>query len=144
MDNAMECAVLEREEIAGRASANLEQALDENEGLLSPFTAAVELLHEFRLMASAMVPTDKSTQDDLVQEMALGALTANEPHPASYYLWLGACRAKDYLRWWIEPMRLRPNLTPAERKALKEQDEVLERADKAADERRIAHFEYAR
>ena len=38
-------------------------------GLLEPHVAAVKLLPDFRALARQLAPHDRSTQDDLVQEM---------------------------------------------------------------------------
>lgn len=78
----------------------------EDEPLVEPRAAAVELLGEFKYIAAALSPRDKSTQDDLVQEMCLAALECAQPNRLSYYLWLAGWRAKDYLRWWLTPMKL--------------------------------------
>jgi len=94
----------EEQELCLRVTANLERALDERDGMLSPREAAVQLLHEFTVIARAMWPQDKSTQDDLVQEMAHAALRCREPNTPSFYCSLGAWRARDYLRWWLLPM----------------------------------------
>lgn len=77
----------------------------EDEALLEPRMAAVELLTEFKRLATALSPHDRSTQDDLLQEMCLAALECSQPNQRSYYLWLAGWRAKDYLRWWLTPIK---------------------------------------
>ena len=77
----------------------------EDEAVLEPRKAAVELLNEFRRLAAALSPRDRSTQDDLLQEMCLAALECSQPNQRSYYLWLAGWRAKDYLRWWLTPIK---------------------------------------
>lgn len=110
-----ECEPLsEAHEISAKTAENLEAALAGREGLLTPRAAAVELLHEFKLIACALWPDDRSTQDDLVQEMALGALQVRDEHEPGFYCRLGAWRARDYLRWWLIPMYKRKGLEPSE------------------------------
>ncbi|HYG77808.1 MAG TPA: hypothetical protein VEK08_22570 [Planctomycetota bacterium] len=106
--------------ISAQAAENLERSLDAGDGRLHPRDAAVELLHEFTVIARAMWPQDKSIQDDLVQEMALAAIHCREPHTPSFYCSLGAWRARDYLRWWLIPIYKRQGLDP---------DAVLKRID---------------
>ena len=88
------------------------------ESLLDPRAAAVDLLDDFQRLAAALSPRDSSTQDDLVQEMCLAALECTQPNQRSYYLWLAGWRAKDYLRWWLTPMKrneaTEPEREPAE------------------------------
>lgn len=104
----------EAHEICAKAAEHLEETLAERAGLLTPCAAAVELLHEFKLIACALWPEDRSTQDDLVQEMALAALQVSDEHEPGFYCKLGAWRARDYLRWWLIPMYKRKNLDPKE------------------------------
>ena len=40
-----------------------------------------------------------------LQEMCLAALQCSHSNERSYYLWLAGWRAKDYLRWWLTPMK---------------------------------------
>jgi hypothetical protein len=100
----------EAHEICAKAAEHLGETLAERAGLLTPGAAAVELLHEFKLIACALWPEDRSTQDDLVQEMALAALQVSDEHEPGFYCRLGAWRARDYLRWWLIPMYKRKNL----------------------------------
>jgi len=100
----------EAHEICAKAAENVEAALAEREGLLTPRAAAVELLHEFKIIAMALWPDDRSTQDDLVQEMAQAALEVKDEHEPGFYCRLGAWRARDYLRWWLVPMYKRKDL----------------------------------
>lgn len=69
-------------------------------GLLEPRVAAVELLPEFRRMAKRLARGDRSTQDDLVQEMALAALQIKTPQTRGTYLEWGSWHAAHYLEWW--------------------------------------------
>ena len=80
------------------------QALD-GDDLIEPRAAAVELLPDFKRIAAALSPRDVSTQDDLVQEMCLAALDCKHANRLTYYKWLAGWRAKDYLRWWLSPMK---------------------------------------
>ncbi|MEI6235362.1 MAG: hypothetical protein WCT04_20080 [Planctomycetota bacterium] len=68
--------------------------------LLEPTVAAVDLIDDFKRLASALRPRDPSTQDDLVQVMCQAALECSNSNERSYYMWLAGWRAKDYLRWW--------------------------------------------
>jgi hypothetical protein len=88
--------------------AEIERALERRRKpgseLLEPRVAAVELLPAFRCLARRLAPDDRSTQDDLAQEMALGALTLSKPQAREMYLILGSWRATNYLEWWRGPM----------------------------------------
>ena len=72
----------------------------DDDRMLLPRVAAVELEPEFRTLARQLAPRDKSTQDDLVQEMALACLLATEAQSRSSFRLCAVWRAKDYLRWW--------------------------------------------
>ena len=72
--------------------------------LLHPRQAAVEMLDEFRSLARHLAPGDLSTQDDLVQEMAMSALLCRQPQHRSSYRLVAVWRALDYLRWWRLPV----------------------------------------
>ena len=72
---------------------------------LHPRAAAVELQPEFRSLARQLCPRDKSTQDDLVQEMSLAVLLTREPQTASTFRLVATWRATDYLRWWRNETR---------------------------------------
>jgi hypothetical protein len=93
-----------RREAERRGNEALNELPENRTTLLMPRQAAVELQDTFRWLARALRPGDKSTQDDLVQEMSLGALNCGEPHTRSYFLQRGVSRAVDYLRWWDEPL----------------------------------------
>src|SRR5262249_15013977 len=68
--------------------------------LLAPREAAVALQPDFRALARLLSRRDRSTRDDLVQEMSLAALECAESHTRSFFLRLGFSRALNYLRWW--------------------------------------------
>lgn len=63
-----------------------------------PEEAAVAFYRGFRRIARRMAPNDRAMQDDLTQEMALGALQAGRPGPRRFFLVLAVWRAKDFLR----------------------------------------------
>jgi|GEM_PF-4573151 len=92
-------------------SATLEASIQTSAPRLEPRAASVELQSEFQRMARLISPKDRSTQDDLVQEMTLAALECGKPNTRSYYLQLGVSRALNYLRWWTRPMRRPRSLT---------------------------------
>ncbi|HEY3323163.1 MAG TPA: hypothetical protein VGP72_22105 [Planctomycetota bacterium] len=73
--------------------------------LLYPRQAAVEMLNEFRSIARQLAPKDRSTQDDLVQEMAMAALLLRQPQTRSTFRFIAAWHAQNYLVWWYRPMR---------------------------------------
>ncbi|MCY3018224.1 MAG: hypothetical protein NTW87_04225 [Planctomycetota bacterium] len=102
---------MQRRRWMGRRSAErrgheaLSELTETRMPLLEARAAAVELQDTFRLLARALRPGDNSTQDDLVQEMCLGALKCSDAlHTRSYFLQLGVARALNYLRWWDEPL----------------------------------------
>lgn len=99
--------------------------------LIYPRVAAVELLPDFRALAKQMAPRDPSTQDDLVQEMALAALLLHEPQTRSTYRLLAVWRASNYLHWWRFPM-----FTAGDKRSKKERivlpDLSLDEADERA------------
>ena len=102
--------------------------------LLEPRDAAVKLLDRFRRFARLLTPGDKSTQDDLTQEMALGALRCKLPHTRSYFVQLGVGRALNYLRWWEQPLCVPLHtITEDEEPAAPEpvESEALERCEDA-------------
>jgi len=72
----------------------------DDDRMLLPRVAALEMQDEFRTLARQIAPRDKSTQDDLVQEMALACILAPEAKSRSCFRLLAVWRAKDYLRWW--------------------------------------------
>jgi len=72
----------------------------DDDRLLLPRVAALEMQAQFRTLARQLAPRDKSTQDDLVQEMALACILATEPQSRSSFRLIAVWRAKDYLRWW--------------------------------------------
>ncbi len=77
----------------------------ESNALLHPRQAAVELQDDFRSMARQLCPRDRSTQDDLAQEMALAILLCPEPQTRSHFRLVACWRAQDYLRWWRAGLR---------------------------------------
>jgi hypothetical protein len=81
---------------------NAQPGTNERE-LIEPRVAAVKLLRDFRKLAREMAPDDWSTQDDLVQEMALAALKLRKPQRRMAYINLGYWHALDYLKWWYGP-----------------------------------------
>jgi hypothetical protein len=100
--------------------------------LFYPNVAAVELLPEFRSLARQMAPGDKSTQDDLVQEMALAALLVREPQTVSTYRFVACWRAYKYLRWWRRRM-----LKPDDKKKKREQYVLPDLSLDDADEKEV-------
>ena len=71
-----------------------------DDSLIHPRTAVMEMQDEFRSIARQLCPRDKSTQDDLVQEMSLAVLLIREPQTRSSFRLVAGWRATDYLRWW--------------------------------------------
>jgi hypothetical protein len=98
---------------------------EDDERMLLPRVAALEMEGEFRTLARHLAPRDKSTQDDLVQEMALACILAPEAKSRSCFRLMAVWRAKDYLRWW----RTQRSSDPAEADEERElTDEELEKA----------------
>jgi len=83
------------------------------EVMIEPRLAAVELIGVFKRIAAALSPTDRSTQEDLVQEMCLAMLECSKPREKRLLIQLAIWRAKDYLRWWLTPMTKQVPLSPA-------------------------------
>ena len=74
-----------------------------------PRVAAVEMANEFRSIARQLCPRDPSTQDDLVQEMALAVMLCREPQSRSTYRLCATWRAMDYIRWWRKQLDESPD-----------------------------------
>ena len=79
----------------------------QNEPMLAPRAAAIELREDFTRLAAALSPRDHSTRDDLVQEMCLSALLCADDHTKSFFVSAALWRAKNYLKWWIRGLERR-------------------------------------
>lgn len=78
-----------------------------DEPRMAPRVAAVGLLDDFKRLARALCPTDRSTRDDLVQEMCLSTLECKREHTVSFYRSKALWAAKAWLRWWILEIEMR-------------------------------------
>ena len=79
----------------------------QSEPMLAPRAAAVELREDFTRLAVALSPKDRSTRDDLVQEMCLAVLLCRDDQTRSFYISAALWRARDYLRWWVRGLERR-------------------------------------
>jgi hypothetical protein len=98
-ETIMQTMTLDRKK-AARLNVRFNRKKADAERLIYPRVAALEMQDDFLSIARQLAPRDPSTQDDLVQEMALAVILSDQPQTRSAFRLLAGWRASDYLRWW--------------------------------------------